>query len=78
MSAMGQDIYASIGLTTDYRREDSSSMSGRITLKNDPRVSVLHSNKTIKVNPTLCYMLNVWLSEISARKCTLCWPLWLH
>jgi len=30
---MGQDIYASIGLTTDYRREDSSSVSGRITLQ---------------------------------------------
>jgi hypothetical protein len=69
---MGQDIYASIGLTTDYRREDSSSMSGRIT--NDPRHSVLRSNKATKVHPTLCDMLNVLSSEISARTCTLCWP----
>ena len=75
---MGQDIYASIGLTADYRREDSSSMSGRITLNNGPRHSVLHSNKTTKVHPTLCYTLIVWLSEISARTCTLCWPMWLH
>jgi len=81
MSVMSQDIYASIGLTTDYRREDSSSMSGRITLKNDPRHSVLHFSTTTKVHLTLCDMLIVLLSEIRARRwalCTLCWHLWLH
>jgi len=30
MSIMSQDMYASIGLTTDYRREDSSSMSAEL------------------------------------------------
>ena len=67
MSIMSQDIHAKIGLTTDYRREASSSNSGRITLKNDPHRSVLHFCKTTKVHPALCDMPIVLLSEISAR-----------
>jgi hypothetical protein len=77
---MSQDSYASVGLTTDYRRLNSSSMSGRITLQNDPRHSFLLFSKTAKVHPALCEMLIVLLSELRALRvalCTLCLLLWL-